>query len=183
MRNLSIRRNTLQKLHCFCTIELLQNVFKDFGEDNITIDEKNKINDSCDLGDFLYVEHLQLLDRLKVLYVFSYLGGQIFLQSKSTPYQTLFRLLNCDEPNVVFNYWLNNLYNDEIPVFGVGELNIPKVMPRFVCTEVSDEVYCVEKWIKGKYIMMKERYFNKELCEQRVQELNDKYEFKPPIPI
>lgn len=177
MDSLFIKKKSYQKLQKYCTSSLLDHVLDDLG--NYNIDTTNSCEDNWCISSFLDVEHLQLLDRLKVIYVFSVIGGNIVYQDEVIPYQVLFRKINCDEPNIVLRYWLHNLYNDLIPTFDIGELYIPKVMPRFVCLKETDNLYRIEKWYKGEYILLNETYPIKELCEARVKELNDDYQFEP----
>lgn len=173
MVKLWIKRGTLSELSSFCTPVLLIKVFKGLGENNIVIDETDKNEDIWNVDTFLKTYHIELLDRLKVVFVFYYLGGQLKYNNETIPYEILFRILNCNEPNVVLRYWLHNLYNDIIPTFDVGELVIPKVMPRYVPLKMSENKYVIEKWQKGQYVQMPEVFLSEKSCKAKCQELEE----------
>ena len=102
-------------------------------------------------------------------------GGLIY-EGKEVPYSTLFRLIGKNEPNTVLMYWLNNEANDVKPVYDFGEIEIPEIMPRFICTQISDNAFQVEQWHKGAYVSMEEIYPTREFCDKRVQELNEYFD-------
>ena len=157
----------------FCTPELLDCVFSHVGYDNIIVDNKNLSKNTWEITDLIQAEQEELLDNLKVIFVFVELGGVLINEGKEVPYSTLFFLINKNEPNIVLQYWLNNELNDVKPLYNLGEIEIPEIMPRFICTPISDNAFLVEQWHKGVYVSMKEIYPTRELCEKRVQELNE----------
>lgn len=49
-------------------------------------------------------------------------------------------------------------------------------MPRFVASANEDGIYIIEKWSKGKYIVIdNEKYFTIEQAKERAEELNRQY--------
>ena len=85
MVKLWIKRGTLSELSSFCTPVLLIKVFKGLGENNIVIDETDKNEDIWNVDTFLKTYHIELLDRLKVVFVFYYLGGQLKYNNETIP--------------------------------------------------------------------------------------------------
>ena len=181
MDKLTIKKSTLSSMYRYCTASLIKNVFDNFESENMIIDKTNKTDDFWEFNVIPSIGHIQLLNKLKVVYVFAFLGGNIVLNGNVIPYQSLFRILNCNEPNIVLRYWVNNIYNDIVPVFDLGEIEIPPIMPRYILLQIANNDFRIEKWEKGYYILMPEIFFSKELCEQRIQQLNDEYEFEPII--
>ena len=176
MDKLLIKNKTKQGLLQHCTVELIECVFSHIGANNITIDKTDMCKNTWEITHLLQVEHEELLDNLKVIFVFYKLGGTLVYEGKETPYPTLFRLIDKNEPNAVLLYWAHNEANDVKPIYDKGEFEIPKIMPRYICTKVLDDLYFVEKWVKGGYVTLKEKYTTKEACEKVVQELNQKFE-------
>ena len=179
MSTLRVKRSTLAEMHKYCTSELLSRIFSDIGSNNIAVLDNNDDRDELwDITDFMNVEHSDLLDRLKVIYVFAKISDSLdYLKygEEYVPYQVLFRILNRTEPNTVLLYWLHNEANDVIPIYDVGEIEIPRIMPRYTCTQIASNLFRVEKWCKGEYVSTREVYPTKELCQDRVDELNREY--------
>ena len=176
MDKLIIKHKTIQSLLQHCTAELLESVFSHVGANNITVDNTNKYKDTWEIKHILQAEHEELLDNLKVIYVFYKLGGTLIYEGKETPYPVLFRLIDKNEPNAVMLYWAHNEANDVKPIYDKGEFEIPKIVPRYVCTKVLDNLFFVEKWVNGKYVTLKGGYASREACEKEVQELNQRFE-------
>lgn len=177
---LVVKRRILGEMSKYCTPELLSCVFGSIGTDNITVLAKAMDEEQYwDITDLLEFNDSDVLDILKVVYVFSKLTdtlNNIKYKGKLVPYSVLFRLLNRNEPNMVLCYWVHNEANEVVPVYDVGEIEIPKIMPPYTYTQLSNNLFQVEKWHKGKYVPMQEIYPTKELCQERVDELNDKLE-------
>lgn len=176
MNSLTIKNKTRQGLLRFCTIELLEKVFSNVDKNNITLDNNNVCTDVWDITDVVKCGSEDLLDNLKVIYVFCRLGGILKYDGEETAYQSLFRLLQTNEPNIVLLFWINNEANGNMPVYDIGELEVPKIMPRFVCMPLSERAFQIHKWQNGEYVGMKEYYPTRELCEKRADELNKEFE-------
>lgn len=176
MDKLIIKDKTRQSLLQNCTAELIESVFSHVGVNNITVDKTNMCKNTWEITQLLQVEHEELLDNLKVIYVFYNLGGTLIYDGKDTPYPVLFRLIDKNEPNAVSLYWAHNEANDVKPIYDIGEVEIPKIMPRFVCAQTGENVFQVEKWVKGKYVLLDGYYLSKDACEKVVQELNQEFE-------
>lgn len=179
MSTLRVKRTTLNEMHKHCTSELLSRIFSVIGSDNIVVLDKNDDDGELwDITDFMDAERCDLLDRLKVIYVFTKISDSIHnlkYGEDHVPYQVLFRILKKTEPNTVLLYWRNNEANDVLPIYDVGEIEIPRIMPRYTCTQVASNLFRVDKWYKGEYVPTPEIYPTKELCQDRVDELNREY--------
>ena len=175
MGNLTIKDKTKQDLLKHCTPELLSKVFSCVGLDNMVIDSQNLCDNIWDITDIVKLEDKIVLDNLKVIYVFNKLGGTLIYENKEVAYQVLFRLLNRNEPNNVMFYWIHTDSNDMIPIYDIGELVVPEIMPRYVCKKISDQAFQIEKLVKGEYVGINDFYPTEELCKQRVKELIEEY--------
>lgn len=176
MNSLTIRDETKHGLLKFCTAELLTKVFSDVGEDCITVDNHNLCDDVWDITGLVKCDREDLLDRLKVIYVFCQLGGRLKYDGKEIAYQSLFWVLQTNKPNAVLLFWIHNVANGIVPVYDVGDIIIPKIMPRFVCMPTLGRVFQIHKWQNGEYVGMDEYYPTRELCEKRADELNEDFE-------
>ena len=168
MDKLVIKSKTKQRLSQFCTSELLESVFSRVN--NITVDVTNLCKNIWDVTNLVHAKHDDLLDNLKVILVFYELGGTLIYEGNEVWYPLLFRLINKNEPNAVLLYWAHNEANEVKPFYGIGEIEIPRIMPRFICTEISENAFQVERWQQGEYVAMDEEIFpSRELCEERIQ--------------
>lgn len=127
MDSLLIKKSTRQRLFRHCTPRLLEAVFGEFGYENIAVDNHNTCNDVWEIGDFIYTSYPdKLLDRLKVIFVFSCIGGTLRFDGHDIAYGVLFKLLRRNEPDMVLSFWTMNKLNGVETVFDVGELVMPE---------------------------------------------------------
>ena len=179
---LTLRKSTLNKIRRHCSNELIEKVFSDYGLKNITIDEKNTINDKWEVTNYLDDETLPFVEKCKVLLSFARAFGVIVYNGYELPIEALCSVLCKNklslglQMNKVLTAWLHNEINDVCPFFEYGELTIPQLMDRYICTQISDTAFQVEKWKKGEYVPINEIYPTKEQCEARVDELNEEYD-------
>ncbi len=130
MDTLLIKKSTRQLLYRHCTPRLLEAVFGEFGYENIAVDNHNACNDVWEIGDFIYTSYPdKLLDRLKVIFVFSCIGGTLRFDGHDIAFGVLFKLLRCSEPNMVLSFWTQNKLNGVETMFDVGELVMPEAPP------------------------------------------------------
>ena len=181
MDELVIKSRTKQRLLQFCTFELIESVFSRVNY--IKVDETNLCKNTWVVTDLVHAKHGELLDNLKVILVFYKLGGTLIYEGNETPYPVLFRMINKNEPNAVLLYWAHNEANGVKPVYGMGEIEIPRIMPLFVCTEISENTFQVERWQRGEYVSMEEEIYPfRELCEKRVQDLIQEFDNEDDFP-
>lgn len=127
MKKLLIKRNTFTKLEYYCSKELLSSVLSTFGNDNIEIDETDVCEDRWDITDFIKNEGILLLDKLKVIYTFDHLLGDIIYEGKIIQYSILCNILKSEECNQVLFYWIHSKANGNTPYYDVGKIIIPKL--------------------------------------------------------
>lgn len=176
MGKLIIKEKTIQGLSQYCTDELIQCVFSHINTNDKLVDKTNLCKNTWEITSLLQANQKDLLDSLKVIYVFSKLDGTLIYEGNEVPYQSLSSLINKMEPYDIMLYWGNNNANGIQPIYDIGEIEIPQIMPRFVCTQLSDNVFEIEKWVNGEYIPLKGAYTSREACEKVVRDLNQEFE-------
>ncbi len=131
MDTLLIKNHTRQRLYRHCTPQLLEAVFCEFGYENIAVDNHDACDDVWEIGDFVYTSYPdKLLDRLKVIFVFSCIGGTLRFDGHDIAFSVLFKLLRRNEPGMVLSFWTQNKLNGFETVFDVGELAMPDAPDR-----------------------------------------------------
>lgn len=179
---LTLKKSTLNRMRQHCSHELLEKVFSDYGNDKITIDETNRIADTWDITHYLNDEGLPFVEKCKVILSFDRAFGELILNGEPFAIEAICTKMHGDahvlyqQMNNVLTAWRHSEMNDVCPFFEFGALEIPKLMPRFVYTKISDNFFQIEKWEKGEYIPTKDIFPSKELCEERVNMLNEEYD-------
>ena len=173
MDKLQIKRETLHELCSFCSLDLINRVFDSFGRNNIKIDDSNQCEDVWDATEYLNNDVIPFIDKMKVLRVFDQLLGMIVYQGEPTQYSVLCSVLNREECNTVLLYWLNTESNGDTPHFDLGDVIVPQLLPKFVCTQDIDGTYVVERLYKGEYVQTDMRFTVKEDCDSMVERLNE----------
>ena len=176
MKYLLLNRSFYSKMLSHCSLELINAVFNDLGNDKVLIDDNNQQKDTWTINDNFLKGKLPLIEKFKVLLTFGRLYGIIIYRGEELSYEALCSILGYKEMYDVLTFWRHNEMNDVIPTFDLGKIEIPKIMPRYICTKLSNTSFVVELWCKGEYIPANEIYPTKELCEARVNELNDEYD-------
>lgn len=171
MDKLQIKRVTFRRLCSFCSLDLLNSVFDSFGRDLIEIDESNQCEDVWDVTEYLNNEAIPFIDKMKVLRTFDQLLGTIVYQDESTQYSVLCSILNRKECYTVLLYWMHTELNGLVPYFNRGDIVVPKVMPKFICTQEIEGTYIIERLCKGEYVPTKMRFTTKEECESMIDKL------------
>ncbi len=163
---IAMNKTIFKKIQDHCTEELWMLVLKD----SITIDESDEKD--WDVSEILNSDIPQN-EVMKVICCFEKVGGLIFYKGNYTPYVFLCKELNCDECDKFRLYWLNNKINGMKPVFGLGNIEVPKILPKYISEPIEDGNYVICKLFKGKYIRIKgEIYLSKDIANQRAEELN-----------
>src|SRR5574344_1148273 len=118
----------LNYLRKHCTSELLTYVLKNTNikseiPTNI-IHLENCINEKCNL-----------MDVMKVLYVFEKYGGNLYYHDKLSQFAIIIREIGDIELTKITQFWVNNECNGDIPIFEKGDILVPNVLPVFVRSE------------------------------------------------
>lgn len=64
-----------------------------------------------------------------------------------------------DDNQSLSTYWYNNEANGVLPVYDLGEIIVPPILPRFVATEQTD-CWIIEKLQFGEYVVMEKEHHN-----------------------
>lgn len=148
-----------------CTSELLTYVF---GNTNIEseistniIHIENCINKKCNL-----------VDVMKVLYVFEKYGGNLYYHNEPSEFPVIIREIGDVELTKITLFWVNNECNGVVPIFEKGDIIVPEVLPIFIVTQ-QPKGWCIEKLIKGEYHIMKNEFYpTEEIAKARAKEQN-----------
>ena len=156
--------NTLTNLMKYCTSKLLETVFTDLSINNA--DSLSAIDISH------YIKHKDLKEIMKVLYVYEKIGGNLYYKQNTVPFSVIIRDIRLIELTEITQYWVNSCANGMMPIYDLGEICIPDIMPKYVATEMVNG-WGIEKLLNGNYVVMDlELYPTKEIAEQRAEELN-----------
>lgn len=157
--SLNVRRRLCQ----YCTNELLSLV-------NWTDDDTNE--SSWNVDDFLQ-EEIHTFDMLKMLFVFEKCGGTLLKENEYINFAVLLRTIGNIQYTKITTYWYNNEANGVTPVYDVGELEVPRILPKYVATPQINGMWCVEILHNGSYIPLSgEIYLFENLAKDRALELN-----------
>ena len=71
------------------------------------------------------------------------------------------------------DFWTNNCANGVMPIYDIGGIQVPNILPRFAIEECPKGKFVILKLCKGKYIQLKgEIYSTEKYARQRADELN-----------
>lgn len=172
MDRLNIKRKTLLKLEGICSSRLLSEVFDSLGQENILIDEGNRTEDKWKIDNFLSNENCPFIEKMKVLYAFEALYGEIIFKGRQVFYTVLTGLLNNRiECHIVRHYWQCTVANGIMPHFDLGEIIIPKPTDKYIRTKLDDTTFVIEKFDGKDYIPTEWIFQNKEDCDAKIEEL------------
>ena len=149
---LTLKKSTLNQMKQHCSRELIEKVFADYGNEKITIDKTNTVLDKWDITNYLNEGALAFVEKCKVILSFDRAFGDLILNGEPIAIEAVCsrRYLNVpflySQMNNVLTAWRHNEMNDVCPFFEYGVLTIPKLMPRFICTQISDNAFQIEKW-------------------------------------
>ena len=162
MAKLNISRYHFISQHC--TYELLSLV-----EISIEDEEENIWN----IEDFLR-ENVSVFDILKILFVFEKSGGFIFKNNQPIAFAILLRDLDNIQYTSITDYWYNNEANGVLPIYNIGEIVVPVILPIFVATQQETGFWCIERLFRGEYRPLRnEIYSQKHIAKSRAEELNN----------
>ena len=89
-------------------------------------------------------------EQMKVAYVFEKLGGTILYEKKPEQYVILAKRTADSFLEKIRLYWIHNEANDVVPIYGLGNLIVPPVLPRHAVTEIAENEFIIEKLNKGQ---------------------------------
>ena len=121
----------------------------------------------------LLSENVAIFDVLKILFVFEKSGGVLVQNNKQVSFSVLLRDLDNIQFTSITSFWYNNEANGVIPVYDLGVIKVPDILPTFVATQQESGFWCIERLFRGEYMPLKnEKYLLEEIAKDRVAELN-----------
>lgn len=174
MKRIVIKRQSFTKLCTVCSLELIDYVFgafKSFGG-IIVVDEENQEDDIWELENF---HNETTHDKLEIMKVMSSFGqyGMFNLNGRLMFFDGVVLMSNHKEGRLVMKAWYNYRCNGMTPYFNMGELKIPRLMPRYTYTQISDVCFRIDRWEKNKYIPTKLYFPTLDDCLSQIDELEN----------
>ena len=161
---MEITRNFYNQLRRHCTVELLECI------NDIRVANGN--NNVWDITQVIDEENC-LYEQMKVAYTFEQLGGTLLYKGVNSQYVILTNRIN----NIVFDnirlYWIHNEANGVFPIYDIGKLDVPPILPKYVSTQQEDGSFVIEKLRCGEYIALpNEVYWTEDCAKERAKQLN-----------
>ena len=117
---MEITLSLFNELKRHCTSELLSLI------KNIVVSD-NAMNE-WDITSFIGTND-NLYEILKIFYAFEKLGGVLIYNGEVETFPIIVRRLNNPRYLEFSLYWVHNDINGNVPIFDIGELEIPKILP------------------------------------------------------
>lgn len=156
---MELTQSLFNRLREHCTPELLSYI------KNIHIEDASSnewdVTGLIEANDHLY-------EILKIIYAFEKLDGSLIYKGKKEIFPIIIRHLNNPDFLGISLFWEHNEINGDIPIFDIGELEIPKIMPKFSAIPFEDGYYYVEERKGNKRIRLTKEKFSS------LQEAKDK---------
>ena len=109
---------------------------------DITIDDSEEneweISEIMDTG-------LPLEEVMKIICCFEKVGGVIIYNGEFTPYVILCKKLDSNYDKYRL-FWIHNVENGVMPIFDLGEIIVPAILPKYAVYGHKNEV---SKWLCG----------------------------------
>lgn len=158
-----VNLNVYHFLSQHCTNELLSMI-----DLTIKCSEENIWN----IEDFIN-KNGSFFDILKILFVFEKGGGVLQQGNHFITFAELLRSLDNIQNTLITTYWYHNEANGVLPVYDLGELAVPHILPVFVAAQKDDGTWCVERLYRGEYVPLRnEIYPQEQTAKGRAIELN-----------
>lgn len=163
--NKKMNKKIFEKLQQHCTDELCT-VLLNAG---ITISDSE--GEEWEVSEILDKD-FSIDEIMKLICCFSNVGGIIMYNGEFTPYAILCKILGVNDFWNYKLYWIHSEANGMIPIYDIGKIGVPKILPKYA-TEEQDDGFHIVRLYKGEYIPLKgEIYPTIEIAKQRTEELN-----------
>lgn len=116
------------------------------------------------------------IDLMKIAYAFEQIGGTLLYDGKETQYMIITR----DKGDVISNhirlFWIHSSENGIRPIYDIGNVDVPPILPKYVSSPKEDGTYIVERLTFGEYKPVDGMvFFREEDSKAQAKELNDGY--------
>ncbi|MGM9769041.1 MAG: hypothetical protein ACI3Z0_11410 [Candidatus Cryptobacteroides sp.] len=160
---MKIRPQLYSELKKYCTTALLSKL-SDVILDNDNIDEWEI---SSLLEDF---------EMMKIAYVFEQLGGTLLYKGVPSQYVIITLGKSDNISNDIRLFWIHNNANGILPIYDIGTICVPPIMPKFVSTPKEDGTFVIEHLTNGVYIPINGMVFRSGAESQNMaREMNLEY--------
>jgi hypothetical protein len=147
-----------------CTEELLSVI------PVMSISENDEYEDELEITELL-CQNISTFELMKIAFVFTQCGGILMYNGNITQFAVVIRMLDDVRLMDITTYWYNNEANGILPVYDLGEIIVPPILPRFVATQQTDS-WIIEKLQFGEYVETHERFNSQTDAEERARYLN-----------
>lgn len=123
-----MNKKIFEKIQQHCTSELCT-IWQNVG---ITISDSE--GDEWDVSEILDKESTKD-EIMKLICCFENVGGIIMYKGEFSPYVNLCQMLGVNNYWDYKLYWINSEINGTIPVYNIGEIHVPKILPKYTTKE------------------------------------------------
>lgn len=128
---------------------------------------------NCNTWDI--TESVEDYEILKIAFVFERLGGLLKFNGRDVEFAEIANWRESLMFSEIYSFWDNTVANGDVPVFDVGSLKVPSLLPKFVASERPDGAV-IERLTNGEYIPIEgARYQSLEKAEKEAKNLNVNY--------
>ena len=161
---MELTQSLFNRLREHCTPELLSYIKNIHIEDAAS--NEWDVTELIEANDHLY-------EILKVICTFEKLDGSLIYKGKNEFFPVILRYLNNSKFLGIHLFWEHNDINGNIPIFDIGELEIPKILPKFTAIPFEDGFYYIEKREGDKRVRLeKEKFFTFQEAKDKATYLN-----------
>lgn len=152
---MKIRPQLYSELKKYCTAPLLSRL-SDISIDDDTIDE------------WEISSLLEDIEMMKIGYVFEQLGGTLLYKGVASQYKIITQGESDNISNDIRLFWIRNNENGILPIYDIGTICVPPLMPKFVSTPKEDGTFVIERLTNGVYIPINGMVFRSEADSQNM---------------
>lgn len=161
---MNITRAFFNELRRHCTVEILNLIG--------SIEPKDDEDNTWDITTVLQSKN-NLYEQMRVAYAFEQLGGTLIYNEEPTQFVIIAKLLNEEICNSIRLFWIHNEANGVLPIYDIGAISVPPILPKYAYRPTEDGGFIVEKLQCGEYTPIKaEYYFLEQEAKERTEQLN-----------
>ena len=165
INNKKMNKKIFEKIQQHCTDELCAVLL------NVGITVSDFDGNEWDVSEALDKESSKD-EIMKLICCFESVGGIIMYKGDFSPYVNLCKMLGVNNYWNYRLYWIHSEANGMFPIYDIGEIQVPKILPKYA-TEEGTDGFRVVRLYKGAYIPLKgELYPTIEIAKQRAEQLN-----------
>lgn len=116
------------------------------------------------------------IDMMKIAYAFENVGGTLIYEGNKSQYVIITRDMDVAFSTDIRLFWIHNEANGVCPIYDIGAVEVPPILPKYVSTPREDGTFIVERLNKGEYKPLNGMVFLFETeSKAKARELNDEY--------